>query len=66
MNPMRTEHEHRFGRGARARRFGERLCNGWLELIAAKPDENGQRHEFQIEIERVHFLAPEVGDCVTA
>jgi hypothetical protein len=66
MNPMRTEHERRFGRGARARRIGERLRDVRLELIAAKPDENGQRHEFQIEIERVHFLGPEVGDCVTA
>jgi hypothetical protein len=56
MNPMRTEHEHRFGRGAQARRFGERLRDVRLELIAAKPDENDQRHEFQIEIERVHFL----------
>ncbi|WP_250515284.1 hypothetical protein [Caballeronia sp. INDeC2] len=61
MNAVRTEHEHRLGRRARALRFGERLRDERLEFIAAKPDEHGQRDEFQIEIERVHFLAPEVG-----
>jgi len=63
---MRTEHEHRFGRGAQARRFGERLRDNRPELVAAEPDENDERHEFQIEIERVHFSAPEVGECVSA
>jgi hypothetical protein len=66
MKPVRTEHEYRLRRHPRAFGFGERLRDNGLELVAAEPDENDERHEFQIEIERVHFSAPEVGECVSA